>query len=601
MKTAIAGATALLLLPAIAGAQAATELPRQQVSGADAIQVIGHAAVHVIARAEIERAQVNDVSELLRRVAGVEVNRLGGIGQQTSVFLRGANSNGTVIAIDGVRINSAFGGAAIQNLRPAMIERIEVTKGASSTRWGPDAVGGAINIITRHQGNDAGVALRAGSQDTRDVAAHFRRSNDEGHLGVVVDYLASDGLPPFAGSDDPGGYRNFSGLVQMGSKLDTVRLDASYLITRGRSQYQDNGVSFDPRAADFRSEMAIFSASERMSDRWHSRISASYTQDDLRQIDDAPDRTRSTIRAVEWVNTITEGTQEISVAVRGAREDIDALFGSGGTFGTTAFDSRRDYWSVSAEDTLHIDNQRISLGVAWLDDDAYGSAITWSAEYGIDLGTDWTLFALTGTAVRAPDPFERLPPFGNPDIDAEKVRNVELGAQRRLGASAHAELRVFRSDIRNQIANDPDTFQPGNIGRGRNEGLEVTWLWTPGPWTIDLAAVWQDPRNARTNDPLARRARRTATVEVLRRFGDRFELGAELLATSGRSDIDAFTFDPTRTPGYALAHLTAAYRITPAITVRGRVENLADREYQTVAGYNQPGRSYYLQLDYRWR
>jgi vitamin B12 transporter len=600
MKKPFARATILLLLPIAAIAQ-------QPASGPTLLQPVevrgegaagpGYAATRVIGRAEIERAQVNDVSELLRRVAGVEVNRLGGIGQQTSVFVRGANSNSTVIAIDGVRINSAFGGAAIQNLRPSMIERIEVTKGARSTQWGPGAVGGVINIITRRQGNDAGVALRAGSQDTRDASAHFRRATEEGHLGLVLDYLESDGLPALEGGEDPSGNRNFSGLVQMGSKLDTVAIDTTYLITRGRSQFQDNGTNFDlfdTQAADFRSEVAIISASEQMSEQWHSRISASYTQDDRRQRDPR-ERTRSTLREVEWVNTVSEGAQNITFAARGAREDLDTQFAF------AEFDQRRYFWSVSAIDEVRIDNQRVAIGLAYLDDKAYGSAVTWSAEYGIDVSEAWTLFALTGTAVRAPDPFDRLPPFGNPDVDAEKARNIEFGAQRRFAANAQAELRVFRADVRNLIANDPVSFEPGNIGRSRNEGLEASGYWAPGDWLINLSAVWQDPRDARTGNRLARRAKHTATAEVLRRFGHRFELGTELVASGDRPDIDAISFAPTRSAGYAVVSMTGAYRVTPALTLRGRVENLGDIDYQTVSGYNQPDRSYYVSIDYRWR
>ena len=66
------------------------------------------------------------------------------------MFLRGTDSNHVLVLIDGMRINPAtVGSAAVQNIAPGMIERIEVVKGPRSTLYGSDAIGGVINVITR--------------------------------------------------------------------------------------------------------------------------------------------------------------------------------------------------------------------------------------------------------------------------------------------------------------------------------------------------------------------------------------------------------------------------------------------------------------------
>jgi len=115
------------------------------------------APVTVIDRDELDRSLSPDVAELLRFRGGIEVARNGGPGQVTSVFIRGAESDHTLVLIDGVRLNSGTAGvAAIQNVSPDLIERIEIVKGPRSSLYGSEAVGGVINIITRSGQEPAG-------------------------------------------------------------------------------------------------------------------------------------------------------------------------------------------------------------------------------------------------------------------------------------------------------------------------------------------------------------------------------------------------------------------------------------------------------------
>ena len=86
--------------------------------------------VLVISRNDIERSLASDVSEILQQQAGLEIARNGGPGQTTSLFTRGTESNHTVVLVDGVRINpGTIGGAALQNIAPESLERIEIVKG----------------------------------------------------------------------------------------------------------------------------------------------------------------------------------------------------------------------------------------------------------------------------------------------------------------------------------------------------------------------------------------------------------------------------------------------------------------------------------------
>jgi len=125
------------------------------------------ASVDVISGAELLRLPAADLGDMLRMRAGVEVARLGGPGQQTSLFLRGTESNHVLVLVDGVRINpGTIGSAAIQNIAPELIERVEIVKGPRSTLYGSDALGGVINVITR-RGAAGGASIQAGAGTAR--------------------------------------------------------------------------------------------------------------------------------------------------------------------------------------------------------------------------------------------------------------------------------------------------------------------------------------------------------------------------------------------------------------------------------------------------
>ena len=156
------------------------------------------APVIVITRNDIERSLASDVSELLQTHAGLEIARNGGPGQTTSLFTRGTESNHTVVLVDGVRINpGTIGGAALQNIAPESLERIEIVKGPRSSLYGTDAIGGVVQLFTRGAAKD-GVSTGAtyGSDATQQLFGDAALSaGEQFKLGFGGSYAESDGMP----------------------------------------------------------------------------------------------------------------------------------------------------------------------------------------------------------------------------------------------------------------------------------------------------------------------------------------------------------------------------------------------------------------------
>ena len=146
---AAGAATALTFHPLWAQDQTLPETVVTATRVETPIEQVG-SAVTVITAEELERRQVRFVSDVLRDVPGVAVNRSGVAGNLTQVRIRGSEPNQSLVVIDGVRVNNPNGnGFDFNSLLNLEIERIEVLRGPSSVLWCSDAIGGVINIITK--------------------------------------------------------------------------------------------------------------------------------------------------------------------------------------------------------------------------------------------------------------------------------------------------------------------------------------------------------------------------------------------------------------------------------------------------------------------
>src|SRR5690606_31242315 len=153
------------------------------------------ADVSVITREDIDASAARDVLEVLRLQAGIDLYRTGGAGSQTSLFLRGTNTNQVLVLIDGVRIASANTGAlAFEQLPIDTIERIEIVRGPRASYWGSDAIGGVIQIFTRRLDGPR-VALGYGSYGDAKADVGIGHRGDSGGHSIQIGARDLDGVP----------------------------------------------------------------------------------------------------------------------------------------------------------------------------------------------------------------------------------------------------------------------------------------------------------------------------------------------------------------------------------------------------------------------
>ena len=562
------------------------------------------ASVTVIGREDIERAQVNDAAELLRFVAGVEVARAGGPGQFAAAFIRGGNSQHTLVLLDGVRINPTTQGAALQNVGTDLIERIEIVRGPRSTLYGSDAMGGVVHIITRRRGGTtAALQTRYGSYGTLEVAGGGAFGTDTAGLRLHAAQLDSRGFAPHRDSTAERGHRNTTLDAHGDLQFGPVRLDAGAWNAQGKSEYLEDADPFcfpcrytSPAALDFHNRALAAGAGWSPLEPLESKLTLEQTLDELRIVEGiyTGTHTRNERTQARWQNDWRPADwTRLSLGLERAHERTEAG-------GVTEV---RDADAVYLADELIAGAHRGLLAGSVLDHEAFGSVALWNAEYGYELPTGTRLSVGAGTGFRAPNVIERFfPGFGNPGLRPERARSYEAGVRQHLGQALRVELRVFRTDYDDLIAFDPSTFLAGNVSRARNDGVELSGRWQAADRvSVRLSGVVQDPRSCEPDCDrgarLVRRAAKSAALQLAAGWGPA-DLSLDALAAGPRSDFDSGTFAPARLPGYGLVNVAGGAALHRRWSLRAKVENLFDKEYETVEGYRQVRRAAYLTLRY---
>jgi vitamin B12 transporter len=564
------------------------------------------APVNVITREDIERLQARSLIDLLRGLPGVSLSNNGGPGKQTSLFLRGAESDHLLVLIDGVRVGSATAGSvAFQDLPVEQIERIEVVRGPRSSLYGSEAIGGVIQIFTRRakgQGLNAGFSATLGSDNTREATAGVGYNGESGWFNANLAHADTDGINSCRGQVSPGAgcfanqpdkdpYRNSSVTLNGGWRFgEAGDLQAHALRAEGRSAYDGSFVD----ESVYREQVVGAKLRLQAHERLVISASAGQSQDYSDNFGNGVFKSKFDTQRDNYSLQGDIGLAEhqlLSVGADYVDDQVDS---------TTAYDEdSRSVTGVFAQYQGQAGAHDFQASARNDDNEQFGAHTTGGVAWGYAFGDGLRLVANYGTAFKAPT-FNELyfPGFGNANLKPEESRSAEIGLRGTTGDSRW-ELHAFHTRVDDLIAYDAAIFAPGNVDEARIRGLEASWAVDFAGWTVDSSVTLLDPKNASNGsnhgNVLPRRARQSARVDLDRRFGA-FAIGATVNAQGERYDDLGNT---RRLGGYGTLDLRAEYAITPAWLVQGRVANVADHDYETAAFYNQAGRSYYVTLRYR--
>jgi vitamin B12 transporter len=260
---------------------------------------------------------------------------------------------------------------------------------------------------------------------------------------------------------------------------------------------------------------------------------------------------------------------------------------------------RRDRLAVFGQDQVTLGDVSLSLAARYTDDEIFGDNTTWNATLGYRFTDSTSAYASAGTGFKAPSFFDLFGFGGNTDLDPEKSTNYEVGVKHRIDAGQQVSVTAFRNEIDDLINFvDPDGFLgpiPGqnvNVDEARIRGVEVEYRYAFGNWSGNVSATYQDPEDRTSGEQLARRAKKSLAATLDYRTGP-WQFGGRLLATGEREDS---AFNNTVLGGYSVLDLNASKVINKHLTVRGRLENAFDKDYETAGGFKTQGRAVFLNV-----
>jgi len=543
--------------------------------------------VTVITREDIELSLATDLAELLRFQAGIDIGRNGGPGQATSMFLRGTESNHTLVLIDGVRINpGTVGGAAVQHISPAIIERIEIVKGARSALFGTDAIGGVINIITRRA--DAAfleTAVGAGSFDTRSGFISGGNHGDNGEFGITLDWQDTAGYAPRTDSDIVRGYDNLSANLYGARRFGDSEISLRHWQTQGNVEYLDFFLT--PVDQDFENMTTAVEFDTRIGERGTSKLIASFMRDDISQ-NQSDDFVTSDRISLDWQYSQALAQHTLTGGLFAVNENASSLsFGSG-------FDEDTEVRAAFIQDQWSHERHKTFVALRLTDHETFGHQTTWNAEYAYELNESWTVNAGLGHAFRAPDATDRFGFGGNPDLDPELADEAQLGLRYSPRTGHSVNIEIYRTDIEDLIEFDLQTFELRNIAQAEIRGAQIGYEYRGDRFVVNAAVVKQSADDATTGNRLLRRAEETASLSYTQDIGAH-RVGLAFIVSGDREDFGGVTLD-----GYLLANLTAQFSLGQSWALHARIDNLLDTEYQTAENFRMQERGGFIELKYRW-
>lgn len=548
--------------------------------------------VQVISRSDIEASGGRSLSDLIARYAGVRSASNGGLGKNSSLYLRGTESRHTLLLVDGVRYGSSTSGTPNFDTIPLeMIDHIEVLKGPASALYGSDAVGGVVQIFTRKgsQGVHPYASLTVGEFNHSDMSAGFTGGTTDLSYAVGAQTMGESGFSSTnrrlsSYNPDVDGFKQNAAHASVGwTFTEGWKLSASALQSDGISQYDNGAGGFDVRN-EFSTGVYSLAVEGRLTSLWKSTLTVGNSIDKLLNFTSStPTRFKTTQDQLTWQNDITTPAGTLVLGLDTLRETVDST--TVYTVGQRTTDSQfislsgsvgAHSWQASAR---HDQNSQ------------FGDANTGLVGYGYAITADWRARASYGTTFKAPT-FNSLyyPGFGNTTTQPETGRNTELGISWGPGAQLFG-LTYYNNRIQGYITSLPVVT---NVPFVRIEGWTLTHEGSWDDFSFHTSLDAMQARNELTGLKLQRRPETQLSTSVDYNNGF-WSYGATLLAVSDFYD-DAANKQPLG--GYTTLDLHVGYAVDRDWHLEGRVVNAGDKFYQTAYGYNQSGRAAYITLRY---
>ncbi|NOW46802.1 vitamin B12 transporter [Novosphingobium sp. SG751A] len=565
-------------------------------------------SISVVDLAEIQSIQGPDLTRVLTRLPGVSFARAGGLGATTSFFVRGANSEQTLVMIDGVKVEDTAapsGGYDFANLVSGGVGSIELLRGSNSVVWGSNAIGGVIAITSREI-NGAELNFEGGSNNTFDAGATLGVARDAYAITLNGGYLSTDGIPTRITDTRANGFHqtrlSTRARLRLAQGLNLVAA-ARYAEGKVGVDSYDWSLGYVNRGEQQSSEQVSGRVGlEYAAETYSARLGIS--QSSLRRGYIDP-----TVQATEYSSYLGRSTR-----IDGAAHVDLPYFFAADVGGEAMWNHARNYYfTPGPENDANIASGygllgwrafglSLSGGLRVDSHSTFGTHTSFGANGSYNLIADVRLRASYGEGFRAPTLYQLFDPYsGSKTLKAETSKSYDVGLEKGdRNGKLYGAVTWFHRDTNNQIDYDLSTSTYANLGRTRAEGLEFEAGLRPVE-ALQLRALYtfvkstnQTAGSSALGKDLARRPRHMVT------WSADWKTPLAGLAIGGDIRVVSSSFDnaanSNRLAGYALFGLRASIPVGDHAEIFGRIENLTNERYAVVKDYNSYGRTAALGL-----
>jgi vitamin B12 transporter len=589
---------------------------------------------------ELRTLQTVSLTDALALTPGVVINQAGGIGQITTMSIRGAETGQTLVLIDGVRINDPSGtdgGAILGDVLANNIDHVEVLRGPQSTLYGSDAIGGVVDIFSK-RGGPSPFALTAsaegGSFDTYHVNAAANGTADDFDYGVAANYIHSNGISAADsrhGNPETDGYGNLglTGNVRV-HLSDAISVDLRSYYTNARDDFDDNSGFTPPYPVE---DSAAYNTNrflmgyagvniDMFGGVFHNRFAMMSTNSTRDFFDSAFDiihkNDEDKGHAMRWeyqgVVDVSQTTQVTFGAETEHTSFTSNFFDSIADFDSSAKGSKNISGVYAQAQSTFFDALTLTGGVRYDDDQEFGHHTSYKLAGAYDFHEGTVLHANYGTGFKAPSLYQLFSQYGNTALAPETSKGWEVGVDQSLFDNrVHGSLTYFENRISNLIdfascyvvsppseCADPVVALAGgfydNIDKARTSGIEAQLSANiTDTLTASLNYTNLDAKDLIAHDTLPRRPRNRANAILTWTPSDIWSVGGSVSYTDKEIDqYDTSTTPPTAfvNGGHTLVNVFGQYNFDNW-SIYARVENLFGERYEPLIGDGAPGRAVY--------
>ncbi len=573
--------------------------------------------VTLITKQDINIEQPPSLASLLDNTAGITLAQNGGKGSTTTLMIRGANTNQSVVLLDGLRIGSAtLGTTPFQYIDPYMLDRVEVVRGSRSSLYGADAIGGVVQLITnegmaKEDYNQALVKQSFGSNNSAGSTLGFKGQQENLFYQFAATHYETTGFDntdnTANGNDDDDGFRNTTYTSSLGYHFnDDVSLKASYYQSKGKTE-SDNSMFDDSEVNPYTNyliEAYSLKANWQVNTVWRTELVLGKSENDNKNADANSDSNGNAMYwyptkfntkryLANWLNEIDISDQQRLISGIDYQDDkIEAT--------DDYSEDKRDNTGYYVQYELSLDRLHFSLSGRYDDNSAYGNQTTGQGDIGFDINDNLSVVASYGTAFRAPsfnDLYWPADPYnaGNPDIKPETSKNTELSLRGHYDSSSF-QINWFHNKVEDLIQwgqtvyddawNPIEPGIPENLANATLQGIELVGdvsfdQFSVGVVNLGANYTYLDARDDKTNNKLQSRPEHSFNIDLNYQLQQWIFSLNQQIRSSSYSDAD----EDNRLSGYSLTNLRVSYNITDEWTLSAAVNNLFDKEYFTTADY----------------